>query len=55
MRALAARPHWGKELDHHSDDVRVLWPEARKFIALRDELDPERRFASDFHTRVLGS
>ncbi|MEP6860508.1 MAG: D-arabinono-1,4-lactone oxidase [Deltaproteobacteria bacterium] len=54
MRALAARPHWGKELDHHSDDVRVLWPEARKFIALRDELDPERRFASDFHTRVLG-
>jgi L-gulonolactone oxidase len=54
MRALAARPHWGKELDHHSDDVRVLWPEARKFIALRDELDPERRFASDFHSRVLG-
>lgn len=54
MRALAARPHWGKELDHNSDDVRVLWPEARRFIALRDELDPERRFASDFHTRVLG-
>jgi len=54
MRALAARPHWGKELDHHSDDVRVLWPEARKFLALRDELDPERRFASDFHARVLG-
>jgi L-gulonolactone oxidase len=54
MRALAARPHWGKELDHHSDDVRVLWPEARKFLALRDELDPERRFTSDFHARVLG-
>jgi len=54
MRALGARPHWGKELDHTSDDVRGLWPEARKFIALRDELDPERRFASDFHTRVLG-
>lgn len=54
MRAVGARPHWGKELDHTADEVRALWPELPKFIALRDQLDPERVFASAFHTRVLG-
>ena len=54
LRALGARPHWGKELDHTAGEVRALWPELPKFLALRDELDPERVFASEFHTRVLG-
>ncbi|MEO8551370.1 MAG: D-arabinono-1,4-lactone oxidase [Kofleriaceae bacterium] len=54
LRALGARPHWGKELDHTADEIRALWPELPKFLALRDQLDPERVFASEFHTRVLG-
>lgn len=55
MRALDARPHWGKELDHTDEEVRALWPRARDFLALRDELDPERVFGSEFHTRTLGA
>ena len=55
MRAIGARPHWGKELDHTADEVRALWPLSPRFLALRDALDPERVFASTFHTRVLGA
>lgn len=54
MRELGARPHWGKELDHAADEVRAAWPEAGRFLELRDQLDPGRTFASAFHTRVLG-
>jgi L-gulono-1,4-lactone dehydrogenase len=55
MRALGARPHWGKELDHTAGEVRAAWPLADKFLALRDQLDPDRVFVSAFHTRVLGA
>jgi L-gulonolactone oxidase len=55
MRALGARPHWGKELDHGVDEISALWPKAAAFRALRDELDPARTFASAFHTRILGA
>ena len=55
MRELGARPHWGKELDHTAGEVRAAWPLAGKFLALRDQLDPDRVFASAFHTRVLGA
>jgi L-gulono-1,4-lactone dehydrogenase len=55
MRALGARPHWGKELDHTVEEIRTLWPRADDFRALRDELDPERVFGSQFHTRILGA
>jgi len=54
MRAMGARPHWGKEMDHSRDELRALYPEAGRFLALRDELDPERRFGGPFHARALG-
>ena len=54
MRAIGARPHWGKELNHSLDEVRALWPRTDEFRALRDELDPGRTFGSAFHTRILG-
>jgi L-gulono-1,4-lactone dehydrogenase len=55
MRALrCARPHWGKEMDHTAEEVRALWPRVKDFLALRDALDPDRVFASSFHTRTLG-
>ena len=54
MRAIGARPHWGKEMDHTLDEILSLWPRANEFRALRDELDPERTFGSAFHTRILG-
>jgi L-gulonolactone oxidase len=55
MRELGARPHWGKELDHTAEEIRAAWPLAGEFLALRDQLDPERVFASACHTRVLGA
>jgi FAD/FMN-containing dehydrogenase len=54
MRALGARPHWGKEMDHTGAEIRALYPMAKRFIALRDDLDPDRVFANPFLDRVLG-
>jgi len=54
LRVLDARPHWGKEVQHLAAEIRALWPRTDDFLRLRDELDPDRVFASDFHTRTLG-
>jgi L-gulonolactone oxidase len=54
MRPLAARPHWGKELDHKAEEIRSIYPMAERFIALRGDLDPGRVFANEFLDRVLG-
>jgi L-gulonolactone oxidase len=54
MRALGARPHWGKELDHTAAELRPLYPAFGRFLALREVLDPDRVFGSDFHRRILG-
>jgi len=55
LAGLPARPHWGKELAHTRADVEARWPDAHRFFALRDALDPDRTFGSAFHTRVLGA
>ncbi len=55
MRPLAARPHWGKELDHDAIEIAALYREMKRFAALRDELDPERVFTNPFLRQVLGS
>jgi hypothetical protein len=56
MRAMGgARPHWGKEMDHGTEEVHALWPRAKEFLALRGQLDPDRVFASAFHTQTLGA
>ena len=54
MRPLAARPHWGKELDHRYDELRALYPRMDDFNALRDTWDPQRVFAGAIHQRLLG-
>jgi FAD/FMN-containing dehydrogenase len=54
MRSLGARPHWGKELDHTAAELRPLYPAFDRFLALRNELDPDRIFGGDFHRRILG-
>lgn len=55
MRAVDARPHWGKEMHHVAAEIRALWPRSGEFLRLRDQLDPERVFAGEFHTRTLGA
>jgi hypothetical protein len=52
MRALGARPHWSKEMDHTGAEIRALYPMTERFIALRDELDPDRIFANPVSSTV---
>lgn len=48
------RPHWGKLHSLGVADTRTRWPRLDDFLAVRDRLDPERRFANDYLDRVLG-
>jgi FAD/FMN-containing dehydrogenase len=37
-----------------AEQLRERYPRFDDFVALRDQLDPERRFGNDYLTRVLG-
>ena len=52
--AAGGRPHWGKLHSLGADDLRERYPRFDDFVALRDELDPERRFGNPYLERVLG-
>lgn len=48
------RPHWGKMHTQNARSLRELYPGFGRFLAVRDQLDPERVFANPYLTRVLG-
>ncbi|MDQ0644866.1 FAD-linked oxidoreductase [Microbacterium murale] len=48
------RPHWGKIHTLNAEQLRESYPRFGDFVALRDRLDPERRFANRYLDRVLG-
>jgi FAD-linked oxidoreductase len=52
--AAGGRPHWGKLHTRAADDLRASYPRFDDFVRLRDELDPDRRFANPYLDRVLG-
>ena len=54
MRAHDGRPHWGKMHRRTADDLRPAYPRFDEFVAARDRLDPDRLFANEYLTRVLG-
>ncbi|HWE54913.1 MAG TPA: D-arabinono-1,4-lactone oxidase [Acidimicrobiales bacterium] len=54
MGPLGGRPHWAKEMDHDAVELRSLYPQMDRFVALRNELDPGRVFSNRFLDRVLG-
>ncbi len=54
MVALDGRPHWGKLHTRTAADLRPAYPGFDAFVALRDRLDPERRFGNPYLERVLG-
>lgn len=54
MRTYDGRPHWGKMHFRSADDLRPAYPRFDEFLAVRDELDPDRRFANRYLDRVLG-
>lgn len=54
MLAHGGRPHWGKMHTLTAEDLRERHPRFDDFLAVRDRLDPERRFANRYLERVLG-
>jgi FAD-linked oxidoreductase len=55
LTAVGGRPHWGKLHTRDADYLHGVYPELANFAALRDELDPARRFSNSYLEQVLGS
>ena len=55
MRGFGGRPHWGKMHTQSAESLREVYPRFDDFLRVRDELDPERRFANPYLDRVLGT
>jgi FAD-linked oxidoreductase len=54
MGGVGGRPHWGKLHSLDARQLRERYPRFEEFTALRDRLDPERRFTNAYLDRVLG-
>lgn len=52
--AVGGRPHWGKLHTLGVEQLRERYSRFDDFSALRDALDPERRFDNTYLQRVLG-
>ena len=55
MTAVGGRPHWGKLHTRDSEYLRGVYPRFDAFVAIRNEVDPGRRFGNDYLKQVLGS
>ncbi|MFF7186429.1 D-arabinono-1,4-lactone oxidase [Streptomyces sp. NPDC008222] len=53
--AHGGRPHWGKVHTRDAEYLAGVYPRFGEFTAVRDRLDPDRRFGNDYLRRVLGS
>ncbi|MCZ9345719.1 FAD-linked oxidoreductase, partial [Streptomyces sp. TRM76130] len=54
LTAHEGRPHWGKLHTRDAEYLSRVYPRFGEFTALRDRLDPDRRFRNDHLRRVLG-
>jgi L-gulono-1,4-lactone dehydrogenase len=54
MDEYDGRPHWGKRHYQSAATLRPRYAGFDRFIAVRDRLDPERKFENDYLRRVLG-
>lgn len=55
MRGYQGRPHWGKIHYQDAASLSELYPHHADFVAVRDQLDPDRVFANPYLQRVLGA
>jgi L-gulonolactone oxidase len=55
MLGLGGRPHWGKRHGLDATALAPRYPRWAAFAAVRDRLDPQRRFTNAHLRRVLGS
>jgi FAD-linked oxidoreductase len=54
MTAAGGRPHWGKLHTRSAEYLHRAYPKFAEFVALRDELDPDRRFGNPYLAQALG-
>ena len=54
MTSVGGRPHWGKMHTRDAHYLAASYPRMRDFLALRDVVDPDRRFGNDYLSQVLG-
>jgi FAD/FMN-containing dehydrogenase len=54
FRHFHGRPHWGKLHHHTASQLRSLYPRFDSFCAVRERLDPEGRFLSNYLRELLG-
>ncbi|WP_095012720.1 D-arabinono-1,4-lactone oxidase [Tsuneonella mangrovi] len=54
LRDHGARPHWGKRHTLGPDDVHALYPDAARFLAVRQQVDPAGKFVNASCARVFG-
>jgi FAD-linked oxidoreductase len=55
LTAAGGRPHWGKLHTRRAGYLSAAYPKFADFVALRDRLDPARRFGNDYLSSVLGA
>jgi FAD-linked oxidoreductase len=54
MSDYDGRPHWGKIHFKSAVELERLYPEWKRYIEVRNRLDPEGVFTNDYLRRVLG-
>ena len=54
LREYDARPHWGKMHYRDAEELSKLYPRWDEFIALRNQLDPQRTFSNAYSDTVFG-
>jgi L-gulono-1,4-lactone dehydrogenase len=55
MTSVGGRPHWGKMHTRDAEYLTATYPRMADFTALRDRLDPDRRFGNAYLRQVLGT
>ena len=55
MDDYEGRPHWGKLHFQDAATLSTRYPQWSAFTAVRDRVDPERRFTNAYLERVLGA
>ncbi len=53
-RSVDGRPHWGKLHYRDAASLAATYPRFDDFVALRDRLDPTRKFGNSYLETVLG-
>ena len=54
MDEYGGRPHWGKRHYQSAATLGPRYPGWDRFAAVRDRLDPDRKFENEYLRRVLG-